>query len=123
VTPRPFRFGVTVPIVAAGPAWAEHARRIEQLGYAILQMPDHFREQLAPVPALTAAALATTRLRIGSLVFSNDFRHPVVVAKEAATLDVLSGGRFELGLGSGWLREEYDQAGIPFDAPGTRIEQ
>jgi len=123
VTPRPFRFGVTVPSVAAGPAWAEHARRIEQLGYAILQMPDHFREQLAPVPALTAAALATTRLRIGSLVFSNDFRHPVVLAKEAATLDVLSGGRFELGLGSGWLREEYDQAGIPFDAPGTRIER
>ena len=123
MTPRPFRFGVTVPAVASGPAWAERARRIEQLGYAILQMPDHFREQLAPVSALTAAALATTRLRIGSLVFSNDFRHPVVLAKEAATLDVLSGGRFELGLGSGWLREEYDQAGIPFDAPGTRIER
>ncbi len=123
MTPRPFRFGVTVPAVAAGSAWAERARRIEQLGYAILQVPDHFREQLAPVPALTAAALATTRLRIGSLVFSNDFRHPVVLAKEAATLDVLSGGRFELGLGSGWLREEYDQAGILFDAPGTRIER
>jgi probable F420-dependent oxidoreductase len=123
VTPRAFRFGVTVPAVAAGPAWAERARRVEQLGYSILQMPDHFREQLAPVPALTAAALATARLRIGSLVFSNDFRHPVVLAKEAATLDVLSGGRFELGLGSGWLREEYDQAGIPFDAPGTRIER
>ena len=123
MTPRAFRFGVTVPAVAAGPAWAERARRVEQLGYSILQMPDHFREQLAPVPALTAAALATTRLRIGSLVFSNDFRHPVALAKEAATLDVLSGGRFELGLGSGWLREEYDQAGIPFDAPGTRIER
>jgi probable F420-dependent oxidoreductase len=123
VTPRAFRFGVTVPAVAAGPAWAERARRVEQLGYSILQMPDHFREQLAPVPALTAAALATTRLRVGSLVFSNDFRHPVVLAKEAATLDVLSGGRFELGLGSGWLREEYDQAGILFDAPGTRIER
>jgi probable F420-dependent oxidoreductase len=123
VTPRAFRFGVTVPAVPAGFAWAERARRVEQLGYAILQMPDHFREQLAPVPALTAAALATTRLRVGSLVFSNDFRHPVVLAKEAATLDVLSGGRFELGLGSGWLREEYDQAGILFDAPGTRIER
>ena len=123
MTPRAFRFGVTVPAVAAGSAWAERARRVEQLGYSILQMPDHFREQLAPVPALTAAALATTRLRVGSLVFSNDFRHPVVLAKEAATLDVLSGGRFELGLGSGWLREEYDQAGTPFDAPGTRIER
>jgi probable F420-dependent oxidoreductase len=101
----------------------ERVRRIEQLGYSIVHVPDHFRDQLAPVPALTAAAMATTRLRVGSLVFSNDFRHPVVLAKEAATLDVLSGGRFELGLGSGWLREEYDQAGIPFDAPGTRIER
>jgi probable F420-dependent oxidoreductase len=121
VAMRPFRFGVTVPSVSSGPAWAEKARRVEQLGYAVLAVPDHFRDQLAPVPALTAAALATTRLRVGSLVFSNDFRHPVVLAKEAATLDVLSGGRFELGLGAGWLRAEYDQAGISFDAPGTRV--
>lgn len=120
---RPFRFGVTAPTVLSGPAWVERVRRIEQLGYSIVHVPDHFRDQLAPVPALTAAAMATTRLRVGSLVFSNDFRHPVVLAKEAATLDVLSGGRFELGLGSGWLREEYDQAGIPFDAPGTRIDR
>lgn len=120
---RPFRFGVTAPTVLSGPAWVERVRRIEGLGYSIVHVPDHFRDQLAPVPALTAAAMATTRLRVGSLVFSNDFRHPVVLAKEAATLDVLSGGRFELGLGSGWLREEYDQAGIPFDAPGTRIDR
>jgi len=120
---HPFRFGVTAPTVLSGPAWVERARRIEQLGYSIVHVPDHFRDQLAPVPALTAAAMATTRLRVGSLVFSNDFRHPVVLAKEAATIDVLSSGRFELGLGSGWLREEYDQAGISFDAPGTRIER
>lgn len=123
MAPNPFRFGVTVPIVAAGAAWAERARQIERLGYATLHVPDHFREQLAPVPALAAAALATTRLRVGALVFCNDFRHPVVLAKEAATLDVLSGGRFELGLGAGWLREEYDQAGIPFDGPGTRVDR
>jgi probable F420-dependent oxidoreductase len=120
---RPFRFGVTAPTVLPGPAWVERVRRIEQLGYSIVHVPDHFRDQLAPVPALAAAAMATSRLRVGSLVFSNDFRHPVVLAKEAATLDVLSGGRFELGLGSGWLREEYDQAGIAFDVPGTRIER
>ena len=120
---RPFRFGVTVPTVTSGAGWVERARRAEELGYSILQVPDHFRDQLAPVPALTAAAMATTRLRVGALVFSNDFRHPVVLAKEAATIDVLSGGRFELGLGSGWLREEYDQAGIRFDAPGPRIER
>ena len=109
---RPFRFGVTAPTPSAGTDWVERARRVEQLGYSILV-----------VPALTAAALATTRLRVGSLVFSNDFRHPAVLAKEAATIDVLSGGRFELGLGGGWLRAEYDQTGIPFEAPGTRIER
>jgi probable F420-dependent oxidoreductase len=123
VAVRPFRFGVTAPTPSAGTDWVERARRVEQLGYSILVVPDHFRDHLAPVPALTAAALATTRLRVGSLVFSNDFRHPAVLAKEAATIDVLSGGRFELGLGGGWLRAEYDQTGIPFDAPGTRIER
>lgn len=120
---RPFRFGVTAPSPEPGTDWAERARRVEQLGYATLVVPDHFRDHLAPVPALIAAALATTRLRVGSLVFSNDFRHPAVLAKEAATIDVLSGGRFELGLGAGWLRAEYDQAGIPFDAPATRVER
>ena len=120
---RPFRFGVTAPSPAAGTDWIARARRVEQLGYSILVVPDHFRDHLAPVPALTAAALATTRLRVGSLVFSNDFRHPAVLARDAATIDVLSGGRFELGLGAGWLREEYDQTGIPFDAPGTRVER
>jgi len=121
VAVRPFRFGVTAPTPSAGTDWVERARRVEQLGYSILVVPDHFRDHLAPVPALTAAALATTRLRVGSLVFSNDFRHPAVLAKEAATIDVLSGGRFELGLGAGWLRAEYDQTGIPFEAPGTRV--
>jgi probable F420-dependent oxidoreductase len=123
VAVRPFRFGVTAPTPSAGTDWVERARRVERLGYSILVVPDHFRDHLAPGPALTAAALATTRLRVGSLVFSNDFRHPAVLAKEAATIDVLSGGRFELGLGAGWLREEYDQTGIPFDAPGTRVER
>ncbi|MGH7384154.1 MAG: TIGR03621 family F420-dependent LLM class oxidoreductase [Candidatus Rokuibacteriota bacterium] len=118
---RPFRFGVTAPTPSAGTDWADRARRVEQLGYSTLVLPDHFRDHLAPVPALTAAALATTRLRVGSLVFSNDFRHPAVLAKDAATIDVLSGGRFELGLGAGWLRAEYDQAGIPFAPPGTRV--
>ena len=120
---RPFRFGVTAPTPDAGTDWIERARRVERLGYSILVVPDHFRDHLAPVPALTAAALATTRLRVGSLVFSNDFRHPAVTARDAATIDVLSGGRFELGLGAGWLRAEYDQTGIPFDAPGTRVER
>ncbi|HTE66310.1 MAG TPA: TIGR03621 family F420-dependent LLM class oxidoreductase, partial [Candidatus Binatia bacterium] len=120
---RPFRFGVTVPTISSGTGWAERARRVEQLGYSMLVVPDHFRNQLASVPALTAAALATTRLRVGSLVFSNDFRHPAVLATEAATIDVLSGGRFELGLGAGWLRAEYEQTGIRYDSARTRIER
>src|SRR4029450_12495414 len=93
---RPFRFGYVARTVASGESWAEKARRVEALGYSILLMPDHFRNQLAPVPALTAAALATTRLRVGSLVFANDFRHPAVLAKEAPAND--PGVRGRLGL-------------------------
>jgi probable F420-dependent oxidoreductase len=93
------------------------------MGYSILVMPDHFLNPLTPVPALAAAAAATTTLRIGAVVFANDYRHPALLAKEAATLDLLSDGRFEFGLGAGWLRKEYEQAGIPFDPPGQRIER
>ena len=82
-------------------------------------MPDHFGDQLAPVPALMAAADATTTLRIGTLVFDNDYRHPLVLAKEAATLDLLSGGRLELGLGAGWMRSDYEESGIAYDATGA----
>jgi probable F420-dependent oxidoreductase len=123
VAARPFRFGVTAPTVESALAWTDRARRAERLGYSTLAVPDHFRNQLASVPALTAAALATTRLRLGSLVFCNDFHHPVMLAREAATIDVLSGGRLELGLGAGWLRAEYEEAGIRFDDARTRIER
>ena len=94
------------------------ARRAEDLGYSTLFMPDHFGDQLAPVPALMAAADATTSLRIGTLVFDNDYKHPVVLAKEAATLDLLSGGRVELGLGAGWMASDYEQSGIPAGPAG-----
>ena len=120
---RAFRFGFVARTLAPGETWADKARRAEQLGYSVLTMPDHFRNQLAPVPALTAAALATSRLRVGSLVFAVDFHHPAVLAREAAAMDQLSSGRFELGLGAGWLRAEYEEAGIRYDAAGTRIER
>lgn len=107
----------------SGRDWRENARRIESMGYSAFYMPDHFDEQLAPMSALMSAADATTTLRIGSLVFDNDYRHPVVLAKEVATLDVLSGGRFDLGIGAGWLVRDYEESGIPFDRPGTRIER
>lgn len=122
---RPFRFAVqcSSPPVVDGPSWRALARKVEDLGYATLTVSDHLDEQVAPIAALMAAADATTTLRIGAMVFCNDYRHPVVLAKEAATLDALSGGRFELGLGAGWLLTDYQRAGIRLDPPGARIER
>ena len=122
-TQRPFRFGVSVHQARSKDEWIATARQAEALGYSTLLMPDHLGEQFAPVPALLAAAEATQTLRIGSFVFDNDFRHPVMLAKEAATLDVLSGGRFEFGLGAGWERAEYEGAGLPYDPPAERVRR
>ena len=120
---RSFRFGVQEHTAPSAKAWADKARLVESLGYGVLYLPDHFGDQLGPVASLMAAADATTSLRVGSLVFDNDYRHPVVLAKEAATLDLLSEGRFDLGLGAGWLVSDYEQAGIPYDPPGVRIDR
>jgi probable F420-dependent oxidoreductase len=120
---RPFRFGVQVAAPYDAKGWVELARQAEGLGYATFTMPDHFHQQLAPIAGLMAAAAATTRLRIGALVFDNDFRHPVVLAKELATLDVLSDGRLEIGLGAGWMTSDYETSGIPYDRPGVRIDR
>ena len=120
---RAFRFGVQEHGVPSAKAWQDKARLVESLGYSSLYLPDHFTDQLGPVAALMAAADATTTLRVGSLVFDNDYRHPAVLAKEAATIDLLSDGRFDLGLGAGWLASDYEQAGIPFDGPGKRISR
>ncbi len=116
---RKFRFAAQLSKAPEGTArsWADQARRAESLGYSTLLMPDHFGDQLAPMPALAAVASATSSLRMGSLVFGNDYRHPVVLAKEAATLDLLSEGRFELSLGAGWMRTDYEQSGITYDTP------
>lgn len=121
--PRPFRFGVQEHRAPSAAAWKEKAREVESQGYAALYIPDHFTDQVGPIAALMAAADATTTLRVGSLVFDNDYRHPVVLAKEAATLDLLSDGRLDLGLGAGWMAADYEQAGIPFDRAGTRISR
>lgn len=123
-----FRFGVINEQPAAPPAWRTHVREVEARGYSTFLIrdhfvPDYFGEQYAPVPALATAAALTTTLRIGTLVLDNDYRHPVMLAKEAATLDVLSDGRLELGLGAGWLQTEYVQAGMPYDPAGVRISR
>lgn len=118
---RKFRFGVQLNTPRPTEVWADLARHYEDAGFSTLFLPDHFGDQLAPVPAMMAAADATSELRVGALVFDNDFKHPVVLAKEIATIDVLSGGRVEFGLGAGWMTTDYVQSGIPKERDGVRI--
>lgn len=122
-THRPFRFGVQVNATGGRCEWTDLAKRVEDAGYATMTMPDHFTDQLAPVPALQCAADATTTLRLGALVYDNDYKHPVVLAKELATMDVLSEGRVEIGLGAGWMVSDYEQSGIAYDPPGVRVDR
>jgi probable F420-dependent oxidoreductase len=122
------RFGVVNETVLGRRAWHDHVRRVEAAGVDVFLVRDHFSAsafgpQLAPFSALATAAAITTRLHVGTLVLSNDFRHPAVVAHEAASLHHLSGGRFELGIGAGWYQPEYAAAGIPFDGAGQRIDR
>lgn len=121
---RPFRFGVQAYAPMSGPTWMETARRAESAGYSTLLISDHvYYKQLAPLTALMAAAMATERLRVGTLVLANDFRHPALLAAELATIDRLSGGRLEVGIGAGWANNDYKQLGLPMDAAGRRIER
>jgi probable F420-dependent oxidoreductase len=120
---KPFRFGVQVSQVGSASEWRDKARKFEDLGFSTLFMPDHFGQELAPLPAIAMAAAHTTTLRVGSLVFDNDYKHPAILAKEAATIDLLSDGRLELGLGAGWMRTDYDQVGLPYDPPAVRVDR
>ncbi len=120
---RAFRFGVQARGFEDAQQWREAARRAEDMGYDILSVPDHLDGGLSPMVALAFAAEATTTLKVGTLVLANDFRHPAVLAKEASTLDVLSEGRFELGIGAGWQSSDYQSTGIPLERPGVRIER
>jgi probable F420-dependent oxidoreductase len=120
---KPFRFGVNVGSSASRNEWTDKARKIEGLGYSTLNVPDHLTNLMAPMPALISAAEATKHLRVGTNVLNNDLRHPVLVAREAATVDLLTDGRLQLGLGAGSIRSEYDQIGSAFDTGGTRVER
>ena len=120
---RPFRFGIQASSARSRTEWVDLARASEDLGYSCLTMPDHYDDQLAPVPALMTAADATTTLRIGALVWDNDYKHPIVLAKELATMDLLSDGRLEIGLGAGWMISDYEQMGMPYDRAGVRIDR
>jgi probable F420-dependent oxidoreductase len=122
-TPRAFRFGVVAGAARSGDEWIAKARRAETLGYATLVIPDNVRYILAPLPALALAAAATRSLRLGTYVLANDLRHPVLLAKDIATLDLLSGGRFELGIGAGRpdSAAENGMLGLPFDSGAVRV--
>jgi probable F420-dependent oxidoreductase len=120
-SPRPFRFGVSVGPAPSGAAWRSQARRAEALGFDTLLLADHLDDTFPPLTAVAAAAEATERLHVGTFVVNNDFRHPVLLAREAATLGLLTDGRFELGVGAGHMRSEYEQAGIAFDPAAVRV--
>ncbi|HWO73299.1 MAG TPA: TIGR03621 family F420-dependent LLM class oxidoreductase [Dehalococcoidia bacterium] len=126
---RPIRFGVTHSSAASPADWKQLARKVEDLGYDVLLLADHMGRQWAPLLAALAAAEATTRLRVGTQVIANDFRHPAVLAKEVATLDLLTGGRFEFGIGVGHPptsptgRSDYAQLGMEMDEPGVRVSR
>jgi probable F420-dependent oxidoreductase len=124
-TPRPFRFSVTPPPIESPRTWTASVRHIEDLGFDAVVVPDHWTEgwSAEPFVALTAAAMATSRLRLQTGVLGNDYRHPVLVHRSAALLDVLSEGRLILGVGAGWLAADYESAGLPYDPPGTRVSR
>ena len=120
---QPFRFMVATRGILDRPTLIEHARRAESVGYDAICIHDHLTAQLAPIPVLTAVAMATDRLRLCPLVFNNDLRHPAVLAQELSTLDLLSDGRVIVGIGAGWNEPEYRAIGMPFDRPGIRIDR
>lgn len=127
---KPFRFSVQASNTASGSAWRDLARKIEDLGYSTLHLPDHYvdvasngGQGLAAIPAMAVAAAVTTTLRVGARVFCVDYHQPAVLAKEIATLDLLSDGRVEMGLGAGWTASEYEAIGLTMDPPPVRIKR
>lgn len=118
-----FRFGVELHAPLEGRTWVDTVRELEGLGYSTLFVPDHFDEGLGPIAAMTAAAVVTDTLKVGALVFDTDYRHPAVVARELASIDVISEGRLEVGLGAGWKKLDYDRSGIPMDPPKVRVDR
>jgi probable F420-dependent oxidoreductase len=120
---RPFRFGVEMMAPFEGMTWAESARELEALGYAALHAPDHFDEGLGPITAMVAAAAATEDLIVATAVLAVDFRHPAVLARELAAIDLLSAGRLEVGLGAGYNVDDYRWSGIPMDPPKVRVDR
>ena len=121
--PRRFRFATELHEPFEGRSWADTFREVESLGYATMFMPDHFDEGVGPLAGLAMAAAVTTTLHVGPLVLDCDFRHPVPLARELATIDQMSEGRLEVGLGAGWKTLDYEHSGIVMDRPGVRVSR
>src|SRR5207302_6761664 len=123
VSEHRFWFGIEVHGPLEGRTWSDTVRELEALGYSTLFVPDHFDEGFGPIAAMAAAVALTTTLKVGSLVFDCDYRHPAVLARELASIDLLSEGRLEVGLGAGWKKLDYDRSGISMDAPKVRVDR
>jgi probable F420-dependent oxidoreductase len=121
-SPTPFRFALDLQQPLPGLNWVDSFKQAEQLGYSSVFFPDHFDEGPGPLAAMAAAA-ATTTLTVGTLVLDCDFRHPAILARELATIDHLSEGRLEVGIGAGWKSLDYRTSGIPMDRPGVRVDR
>lgn len=121
--PRRFRFATELHAPFPDMTWLESARDVEQLGYSTVFLPDHFDEGPGPISAMAAIAAVTSTLNVGTLVFDCDFRHPAVLARELATVDVISEGRLEVGLGAGWKALDYERSGISMDRAGVRVSR
>ena len=120
---RPFTFLAEASELADARRLGEQARRFEGVGVTTFVIPDHLVAIPSPIPWLTTAAAATERLRVAPFVLNNDLRHPAVLAKDLATLDVLSGGRLDVAIGAGWNEPEYDAVGLGFDPVGVRVSR
>jgi probable F420-dependent oxidoreductase len=122
---KPYRFGAMTSAANIPPKnWIKTVQHIEELGYSTVFVPDHFYTiSYDPTVLLSFAASATKKLNVGTLVFDVDYRHPVILAKTAAVLHLLSGGRFEFGIGAGWSESDYQMSGMPFDKSSIRIER
>src|SRR6266513_1351206 len=121
--PRPFRFGADLQTTLSDRSFADSALELEDLGFSTVFVPGHFDAGLGPITAMATAAAATTTINVGTLVLDCDFRHPAVVARELASIDLLSEGRLEVGLGAGWKRLDYDRSGIAMDPPKVRVDR
>lgn len=122
MTAKGFRFGVNLFTPGSRSAWRDTVQHAEDIGYDVLLVPDHLGGMPAPFPALVSAAEATTRVRLGTLVLNSGFYRPALLARDVAAVHELTDGRFELGLGTGLVAEEYAAAGIPFPSPGRRVD-